>query len=522
LAELQRQIRKKVEAIAQASAGSSSASLPGVIVDDRAATLVGNWKQSTFNKPFVGQGYIHDENAGQGSKTATFHPVLPAAGAYEVRFAYTSGDNRASNVPITILHAKGETTVRIDQRRAPLLGGHFVSLGHFEFEQGNQGYVLVSNAGADGHVIADAVQFLHEGEMARETPDTGAVAAALQQELEALRLQVKDATENGPRRPMIMSVREETTVADCAIHLRGSVHRLGEIVPRGFLSAATHDPVPEFPRDQSGRRELARWLASERNPLTARVFVNRAWHWLFGAGIVRSTDNFGTTGELPSHPELLDNLAVRFVENQWSVKWLVRELVLSRTYQLASPDPALAQADPENRLFARANRRRLDAESMRDAMLEAGGQLAKNLGGPTILPGTSVDYGYVDDGRRRSLYVPAFRNALPPIFELFDFADPNVVSGQRNSSIVAPQALFFLNHPFVLEQAAATARRLLAQNAGSRQRTEAMYLLVLGRRPTSHETSLVLAHLDWSESQENGWTELCQALFASGDFRHLD
>src|SRR5262249_39566207 len=150
-------------------------------------------------------------------------------------------------------------------------------------------------------------------------------------------------------------------ISDAPIHIRGSVHRLGEVAPRGFLRVASTGSAPPMPTNESGRRQLADWLTDRRNPLTARVFVNRAWHWLFGAGLVRTPDNFGTTGELPSHPELLDHLTVQFVEGGWSVKKLVRGIVLSRTYRLGTGCSGRALvADPENRLFGRANRRRLE------------------------------------------------------------------------------------------------------------------------------------------------------------------
>src|SRR5262249_29595678 len=142
------------------------------------------------------------------------------------------------------------------------------------------------------------------------------------------RLKRLEAT--GPRREMTISVLEEREIEDAHVHIRGSVHNLGEQTPRGFLQVATRRQAAP-PSSASGRRELGDWLASPDNPLTARVLVNRAWHWLFGAGLVRTTDNFGTTGERPSHPELLDHLAACFVESGWSIKKLVRSLVLSST-----------------------------------------------------------------------------------------------------------------------------------------------------------------------------------------------
>ena len=290
---------------------------------------------------------------------------------------------------------------------------------------------------------------------------------------------------------MALSVVEEEEIGDARVHIRGTVHNLGDEVPRGFLQVATYGEAPHLPADESGRRELADWLASPENPLTARVIVNRAWHWLLGAGLVRTVDNFGTTGEAPSHPELLDTLAVRFMDEGWSIKSLVREIVLSRTYRLSTVDDPAAQAvDPENRLLWRRNRRRLEAECIRDAILAASGQLRLEMGGRTFPPDLKADYGFEHADTRRSVYAPVFRNALPELFEAFDFADPSMVVGRRDTSTVAPQALFLMNHPFVLEQSRAAARRLLAEVPDDdRARVDRAYRLILGRGPTAEGTA---------------------------------
>ena len=524
LAELNRAIRKQTELIAQSSPTKklSLESLPGIVVDDSQAKLVGDWQHSTFNKPFLGSGYVHDRNEGKGVKTITFHPELKSAGKYEIRFAYTPGDNRASNVPITILHAAGETTVHVNERQAPPISAHFVSLGQFEFERGNQGYVIVSTTGTDGHVIADAVQFLPT-DSTESTPATGdsTQLAKFNQHLDQLRRELKQLTDSGPKRPMVMSVKEESAIGDTHIHLRGSVHKLGDKVPRGFLSVtARHMPdPPAFSNAESGRRELAAWITDPKNPLTARVYVNRVWLWLFGTGLVRSPDNFGTTGESPTHPELLDFLTHRFITNGWSTKKLVREIVLSRTYQLAStyPEPG---ADPENRFYARANRRRLDPESLRDTILSISGRLDFTTGGPTFKPGTAADFGYADESTRRSIYVPAFRNALPQLFELFDFADTSVVTGQRHASIISPQALYFLNHPFILKNTRSAAER--NQSGSGLDRIALAYRQTLGRAPSEAELTLAAEHLSSQTDGTAALAELYQSLFASPQFRFLN
>lgn len=323
---------------------------------------------------------------------------------------------------------------------------------------------------------------------------------------------------------MAMGVQEEKEIADTKVHIRGNVHNLGEPVSRGFLQVAMNGSTPAFSHSESGRRELGLWLGSSQNPLTARVFANRAWHWLFGSGLVRTTDNFGTTGETPSHPELLDALAVRFIEDGWSIKSLVRRIVQSRVYQLSSESSrTMYKVDPENRLFGRANRRRLDAECLRDTILSASGQLRLQMGGPDFARNVATDYGYSQESARRSVYLPVFRNALPDLFLVFDLADPSLVTGSRNVSTVAPQALFFMNHPFVRRQAQQAAARLLTQTGPDfSTRLAWAYRHTLGRLPTEAESQVFLRYArDDTGSPEELWAEVLQALFGSVDFRYV-
>lgn len=416
------------------------------------------------------------------------------------------------------------------------MDGRFVSLGLFRFEANGFGYVLVANEGTSGYVTADAVQFLFADEgsaaarLVQKQPEVapggnGAELAALSASIKALEQELKQLQQSGPKRPTVMGLKEAQQPGDIAIHVRGSVHNLGPIVPRGFLSVAARGPAAVIPKDRSGRLEMANWMASAENPLTARVFVNRVWLWLFGEGLVRSPDNFGTTGDAPSHPELLDYLAARFVAEGWSVKKLVREIVLSRTYQLeARATTWAAENDPENRSFSHATRRRLTAEQIRDAMLAVSGELSLEMGGPTYPAERAADYGFVYSESRRSVYVPVFRNALPELFEVFDFAPSSMVTGRRNTSTVPTQALFLMNHPFVREQAEAAAARLAkGASMNERERIANAYRLVLGRDATSAEQALALEHLARSEGDSGtAWAQLFHALFASADFRYLD
>jgi hypothetical protein len=345
----------------------------------------------------------------------------------------------------------------------------------------------------------------------------------------------------GPPTSSCMAVEDATTIEDCKICIRGSVHHRGPAIPRGVLQVASTGEPPAMPADGSGRLELARWIASTQNPLTARVYMNRIWHYLFGAGLVRTVDNFGTTGELPSHPELLEHLATRFVEGGWSTKRLVREIVLSHAYRMsATHNDEAALADPENRLLWRMNRRRLDAESLRDAMLMAAGQLDLKVGGRNIpdevlaksSPSTPAEYGFEFADSRRSVYTPAFRNRMHELFEVFDFADQNRTVGARSNTTASPQALYMLNSPFVMELAGAAANRALGDaELSESERIDRAFRETLGRAPSKQEVDIALSVVSVPDYSPSGpspdarvvaWEQLYQGLFGCVDFRYLD
>jgi mono/diheme cytochrome c family protein/cytochrome c553 len=360
--------------------------------------------------------------------------------------------------------------------------------------------------------------------------------AALNKKLAALK-------KRGSPAPTAMAVEDAEAIEDCKICIRGSVRHRGPAVPRGVMQVAVLGNPPQMPAGQSGRRELAEWIASPRNPLTARVYVNRVWHYLFGAGLVRTLDNFGTTGERPSHPELLDDLAARFMQDGWSTKRLIRELVMSRAYRMSTRMNVEAAAiDPENRLLWRMNRRRLDAESIRDAMLVVSGRLDPHLGGPNILDANVLaqqksdmptEYGYVFADTRRSVYTPAFRNRVHELFEVFDFAGQNGAVAERNVTTVVPQALLMLNSAFVMEQAKWAAERSLAiSDLTEPQRIELAFREALGRVPSREEASIALAAVtlpaeeqlddDVAGARRAAWEMLFQSLFGCIDFRYLE
>jgi cytochrome c553 len=298
-----------------------------------------------------------------------------------------------------------------------------------------------------------------------------------------------------------MGVRDSKAVGDTEIRVRGEAEKLGPVVPRGYLSVMTVPDAGQINPEQSGRLELARWLTSKQNPLTSRVMANRIWQHLFGHGIVNTVDNFGVTGDKPSHPELLDYLAAQFVNNGWSVKKLVRSLVLSRAYQLDSAgDEKNLEIDPGNRLVWRHSPRRLDAEEIRDAMLAAAGKL--NLSPPEASPAKDFKVTELRNNgpeaknlmdkavasTQRSVYLPLLRGITPNSLSVFDFAEQGFVTGSRDSTTVAPQALYLLNDPFVRKQSLAMAERLLAtSDLDDAGRTKLAYRLIFSREPTTHE-----------------------------------
>ena len=277
-----------------------------------------------------------------------------------------------------------------------------------------------------------------------------------------------------PHSPVPTPRRKATPV--CAkIHLKGDPKNLGPEVPRGFLQVLGGQRVPPD-ESGSGRRQLAEWLTDPANPLTARVIVNRVWLHHFGRGLVRTPDDFGTRGEPPTHPELLDYLSQRFIANGWSLKALHRLLLLSKTYQMACiENPAFYERDPDNKLLWTFNRRRLEAEEIRDAMLAISGGLDESMGEAHPFP-PEVEWRYtqhkpfVDDypTTRRSIYLMQPRIRQQPLLAIFDGADANAATGLRQVSTVAPQALFMLNSEFVHEQAALFADRLTREASTGR------------------------------------------------------
>jgi hypothetical protein len=340
--------------------------------------------------------------------------------------------------------------------------------------------------------------------------------------------------EKGRALPLCMGVKD-AKVVDSPMYERGELAQPREVIPRRFPKLfGTEMSVP---KNQSGRLELAKWLTSRQNPLTARVMVNRVWRHLFGAGLVRTMDDFGATGEAPSHPELLDYLAVKFMDGGWSVKKLIKEIVMSETYRRTSFPTRSGNglenpfyADPDNRLLSHANKRRLDAEVIRDSMLAVSGLLDTSRRPGSLvaeLDGQSVSLiGFnaklpkdLDGSHRRSIYLPVIRDHLPDVLEQFDVANPSLVTGDRDVTNVPLQALYLLNGPFVQEMAAALAKRV----ESAPNRVQRAFELCFHRSADAQEVALAEDFLQKAAGDDSKrLTAFCQALLCSAEFRFAD
>ena len=308
------------------------------------------------------------------------------------------------------------------------------------------------------------------------------------------------------------------------VYVRGNPSNRGTWAAKGFLQIFSEG---ERPTEQKAAQELkytrldlADAIASADNPLTARVIVNRVWQWHFGRGLVGSSSNFGLAGEEPSHPALLDWLTVQFVKNGWSLKWLHRQIISSAAYQASSAQHASnANMDADNRFLWRFNRRRLDVESWRDALLSVSGQLDLSMGGRTVSLSDAKN-------RRRTVYAKISRHELDGLLRLFDFPDANVSAAKRTETTVPQQQLFVLNSPFFVDQARGFANRLREETTEDTARVQRAYQLAFGREPSAVELQLGLAFAAGDVTAEGDkvsrWEQYCQALLATNEFLYVD
>jgi len=315
------------------------------------------------------------------------------------------------------------------------------------------------------------------------------------------------------------------------VFLHGDHHSQGDPVAKTFpvvLAGNAQKPVTRG----SGRLELAQWLAGDHHPLTARVMVNRIWQWHFGEALVRTPNNWGTTGDVPVHGELLDYLASRFVESGWSIKAMHRLILLSSTYQeSARSTPEMRENDPANRLCGRFNRLRMSIEQLRDGILAIDGRLDTTLGG-SLLPASGEKRPKLDPEliTRRTLYIPVRRGSVPAVLSAFDFGDATSPGDGRARTNVAPQALFLMNSGFVQTRSEGFAKRLLEDAALSdAQRVERAYLMALTRKPDAGEVDAALSYianlakrLGSSDAHDKAWQSFCHVLLATNEFLYLN
>ncbi len=513
--------------------------LAGVIYDDTDAELTGTWVESTRSPNRFGPHYIHDDARHKSDNRAVFRGSVPESGLYEVRLAYNAEDNRARDLPVTVEARDGIHRLTFDQTVKPDIGGLFRAVGRFDFEKGGRANVIIETGGSTGYAIVDAIQFVAVTDIERETRALAAAAkddaaidplfkmsdGELRKELDKMIAELKDAE-------LAMAPRDARAPGDTHLRVRGEVGQLGEKIPRNFLRVLHDGPPPAIPEGASGRLQLAEWITRRDNALLDRVMVNRVWHHLFDRGIVASVDNFGRLGAEPTHPELLDHLAARFREDGGSVKKLVRAIVLSRAYRLSSTATSgLAEADPENNLFGHQNRRRLTAEEIRDSYLFLSGRLDRGPGAATATPlGIDLDNpASFDKQPLRTVYLPVARNNLAAELEIFDAANPDLVSGARARTTVPTQALYLLNSEFVQSQADIIGKEAISRSDRPGNEVDWLYSTLLGRRPDPVEREralgLIASLSGGSEAKadlEIATGHLAHILLASAEFLYLD
>jgi mono/diheme cytochrome c family protein len=338
-------------------------------------------------------------------------------------------------------------------------------------------------------------------------------------ELVKLRTNFEDVKKTAPPMYAVAHAYTEANAADMRVFVRGNPAQQREVAPRRFLRILAGEDRDHF-TEGSGRRQLAEAITHRDNPLTARVFANRIWQHHFGRGIVATPSNFGKQGEAPTHPGLLDYLASKFIESGWSTKTLHREIMLSSTYQLSTSnsDPN-SDIDADNRFLWRMNRRRLDVEAWRDALLDVSGKLDRTFGGPST---NLADANNV----RRTVYAKVSRHELDNLLRLFDFPDANITSSKRSETTVPQQQLFVLNSPFMVEQAKAFSARLHKEAPDSNEaRIRRGFMLAFGRPPVDGEVKLGLAYLNSEadpQSKLTLWESYAQVLLGSNEFMYLD
>lgn len=507
----------------------------GIVVDDTEAKLTGPWRKSTLRPNHIGDNYLATDK-GKGPYSILWKATLPKPGKYEVRVSFGGGGGLAKTAPYVVRHADGETRLVINQTVQPTIQGLWFPLGQFTFGTANNFFaeVLLSDEDAGGAVIADAVQFVHVDDLAKDAES----GMPLSTEIKALESELKKLKDNAIKIPKAMAAKDHDNerLGDLRIRIRGETQNLGANAPRGFLQVVnTVSNIETIPDGESGRLQLADWLTHADHPLTARVMVNRIWQQLFGQGIVATSDNFGTRGVKPAHPELLDYLAENFVASGWSVKTLIREIIASQAYQQSVQ--ATSNDDPDNLLLRSQNRRPAPAETLRDSMLAIAGELdlerresvVEQLGMYAIATSGKRHQSLGETGqlRQRSIYMPVVRGAVPPSLAIFDLPNPDLVTGRRAATTVPAQALFMMNSPFVRDMAQAVSLQVVKMEVPDEQILQKLYQRVLIREADSDDIEMGMAYItrlmdEESKSRQEAAASFVQILFSSTEFRFIE
>jgi cytochrome c553 len=528
--------------------------------------IFADFRKDTYKNWFISGEAFGDAPSGPGAMLLQADPKRPVKTLVSPGIAHSglvSGKLQGvlrsptfvidkNKIHYRVLGNKGEIHLIIDGYqllRDPIYGGLGIRIDNAEqlqwrsmdvsMWQGHRAYIEIVDDGP-GYIGVEQIVFSDDGPPAAKDPggQPGPPAPAAARLAELLKeYQKVEASLTVPRRAMAM---QEGTPVDERVFVRGNHKILGELVPRRFLEvfepAALAPPsAPGLTSPEPARLLLARKLVDPSNPLVARVMVNRLWKHHFGEGIVRTPDDFGVLGQVPTHPELLDWLATRFVADGWSLKKMHRLLVLSSTYQMASrADTEADKHDPENKLLHKMPIRRLEAEAIRDAMLAVSGRLNPKMYGPGVMPyltpfmvgrGRPAVSGPLDGDGRRSIYLNVRRNFLNPMFVAFDYPTPFSTIGKRSVSNVPAQALTLMNNPFVLEQARVWGKRVAdLKGLTALERTQLMFETAFARPPSAKELADVLAFVEeqgrqyGSASDARVWADLGHVLFNVKEF----
>ncbi len=509
-------------------------------------------------------------NIGNLPNVTEYDISVPTAGPYQLDLRYASNDARPirvyANGALVLSNVAGQVTGGFNPKDQKWFAEGIFTLkagmNKIKFERenyfphidkflliarpGQQPTEILASIAAEHKLFPEIVKDISERiknkiDITIELPEkpNNLFPAPVAAEIKKLDDEIESLRKSKPALPLAMAVGEGKPT-NLKVHLRGNYLTLGDDCVRRFPTVISEPNQPALPANASGRLELAQWLTSPKNPLTARVFVNRVWRWKFGRGLVGSVDNFGALGDLPTHPELLDWLALSFVkEDGWSLKKLQKRIMLTNTYMMSGQyEKKAGELDPDNRFLWRFPRQRLEAEQIRDSILAVSGTLDRTMGGSLMkfkpreyVTSTeskdSIDYNVT----RRAVYLPVIRAAVYDVYTAFDFGDPTVMNGDRASTTVAPQALFMLNSQIIMNATKAQAGALLKHTEWTdEQRVRQLYLTCYGRPATESEVKVALGFLGrfltvYTKAKDprmSAWQSLCKSLIAANEFIYVE